>query len=492
MALDPRTPVIVGVGQLTRRLSTADGATDPADMMAEVLGIAAADAGAGRRVLEAATSLRTVDMLTWRYNDPAAVVARRLGIEPAEHLRTSVGGNSPQMLVDHSCESILRGDHDVVLIVGAEVGYTKALARREGIHLEWSKDEDAQACTVLGDEREGVHEAELAAALFLPAQVYPLFENALRHELGRTVAEHTAAVTGLWSRFSEVAAENPHAWIRRAVPADEIATPSPQNRMVAFPYTKLQVANIQVDQAAALVLCSVEAARRLGVAEDQWVFPLVGAEAHDHWFVSERWSLTSSPAIAACGRSAAATAGVAPAEAAHVDLYSCFPVAVELAADALGLDLGRQLTLTGGLTFGGGPGNDYATHGIASVVEACRDDPGSVGLSTALGWYVTKHAVGLYSTEPPPAGFRRCLVQDEVDATPRREVATGYEGDVVVETLTVGYERDGSTGTTFVAGLTPEGARCWATSTDAGVAAEAVAGGLIGTPATFAGGTLQR
>jgi acetyl-CoA C-acetyltransferase len=490
MALDPRTPVIVGVGPQTRRLTTAVGATDPAHMMAEVLEAAADDAGVGRAVLEAATGLRTVDMLTWRYNDPPAAIASILGIDPAEHLRTTVGGNSPQMLVNATCEAIADGRQDVVLIAGAEVGYTKALARREGVFLEWSKAEDAAACAVMGDDRQGVHEAELAVSLFLPTQIYPLFENAVRHAAGRSVADHTARVAGLWSRFSEVASKNPNAWMPTHLSPEEIATAGPDNRMVAFPYTKLQVANIQVDQAAALIVCSVEAARRLGISEDRWVFPLAGAEAADHWFVSERWSLTESPAIAACGRALAAAAGTAPADATHVDLYSCFPVAVELAAEALGLDLERQLTLTGGLTFGGGPGNNYATHGIAQVVNACRSEPGTVGLATALGWYVTKHALGLYSTAPPAESFQRLVVQDEVDALPRREAAVGFEGRIAVETATVGYERDGSVANTFVASITPDGARTWVTTTDGDIAAAVESGGLLGDAVKIAAGAL--
>jgi len=492
MALDPRTPVIVGVGQHTRRLSTAVGAVEPARMMADVLAVAADDAGAGQALLEAATSLRTVDMLTWRYADPPAVVARMLDIDPAEHLRSAVGGNSPQALLDDACLAIATGHHDVVLLAGAEVGYTKALARREGVHLEWSKDDGEQPCAVMGDERPGTHDAELAVSLFLPVQIYPLFENAVRHAAGRSLADHSALVTGLWSRFSEVAAANPYAWSPTALTPEQIGTPSAGNRMVAFPYTKLQVANIQVDQAAAVILCSVEAARRHGVPEDRWVFPLAGAEAHDHWFVSERWSLAESPAIAACGRALTAATGTAPVDAAHVDLYSCFPVAVELAADALGFGLERQLTLTGGLTFGGGPGNNYATHGIAQVVEACRTDPGSIGLSTALGWYSTKHALGLYSTTPPANGFCRMLVQDEVDALPGRKVIQGYEGEVTVETATVGFERDGSMANAFVACLTPEGDRCWVTTTDDDIAGDVVAGGLLGDHATLTGGTLHR
>src|SRR5205807_1630523 len=231
-----------------------------------------------------------------------------------------------------------------------------------------------------------------------------------------SIDDHQARVGLLWSRFSEVAAANPHAWSREARTPDDIATVTAENRMIGFPYTKAMNANLDTDQAAALIVCSVEAARAAGVPEDRWVFPWAGADVHDHWWVSERADLHSSPAIRAAGRAVFGLAGIGIDDVAHVDLYSCFPSAVQIAAAELGLGLeepDRPLTVTGGLTFAGGPGNNYATHSIATMVQRLRSSPGSHGLVTALGWFVTKHAMGVYSTTPPD-GYRRGSPQDEV------------------------------------------------------------------------------
>ena len=193
--------------------------------------------------------------------------------------------------------------------------------------------------------------------------------------------------------------------------------------MVAFPYVKRMCANIDVDQGAALILCSYEAAQRAGVADDRMVFLHAAAEAHDHWFVTERDSLTRSPGLAAAVSDTLSAAELAVDDIAHFDLYSCFPSAVEIAQRELGLrlDASRPFTVTGGLGFAGGPVNNYPTHGIARMVERLRADPGAYGLTTALGWYVTKHAAGVWSTRPPVAGFRRVdpqTTQARVDSQP--------------------------------------------------------------------------
>ncbi len=239
--------------------------------------------------------------------------------------------------------------------------------------------------------------------------------------------------------------------------------------MVSFPYPKLMNANDRVDQGAALILCSVGAARAAGVPEGQWVFPLSGADAHDHWFLSHRQDLRSSPAIAEAGRRALSLAGVGIDDIAHVDLYSCFPCAVQIAARELGLaldDPGRSLTVTGGLGFAGGPGNNYVSHSIATMAARLRADPGSIGLVTGLGWYATKHAVGLWSTTPPVAGFRHERPQPSVDLLPQRTPAGDYEGDATIETYTVVHDRDGRPELGILALLTPDQRRTWGNVTD--------------------------
>jgi acetyl-CoA C-acetyltransferase len=482
---------VVGVAQTLRRPDPAE-ATDPVDMMIEALRLAADDSG-GAGLLEKADSVRAAAVLSWRYTDPGALVAERLGISPRQTVVTTTGGNSPQMLLNDTAMAIQRGDVDVALVAGAEAMYTRYRARKVKVHLDWEQqDPDATPTQLLGDDRPGVSDLEMARSIMLPIQVYPVFENALRAAAGESIDEHQRKIAGLWSRFSAVAARNPHAWFPDEKSAEEIATVTADNRWIGFPYTKAMNANLDTDQSAALIVCSIEAARAAGVPEEKWVFPWSGADAHDHWFVSERADLHSSPAIRLAGAAALSLAGIGIDDVTHVDLYSCFPSAVQIGAAELGLGLDepdRPLTVTGGLSFAGGPGNNYVTHSIAAMVNTLRADPGSFGLCTALGWYITKHAVGVYSTEPPPSGFRWDRPQDKVDALPRREAVADYEGPATVESYTVMHERDGEPAMAIVACLLPDGRRTWANSNEPGLMKAMTLEEFVGRPgAVQAGG----
>jgi acetyl-CoA C-acetyltransferase len=373
------------------------------------------------------------------------------------------------MVVNVTAQAIIAGDLDVALVCGAEAIYSRRAARAWDERLPWLRQDPATPAPdlVLGIDRTGTSADEQARSLILPTQVYPLFENALRAVAGETIEAHQVRISELWARFSSVASGNPYAWSPQPRSAAEIRTVSPDNRMVGFPYPKLMNANIQTDQGAGFIMCSAAAASAAGVPTDRWVFPVAGADAHDHWYVSDRWALHSSPAIAACGQAVFDLAGVGIDDVGHVDLYSCFPSAVQMGAAALGFPLedpDRAPTVTGGLGFAGGPGNNYVSHAIAAMVEVLRADPGAVGLVSALGWYATKHSIGLYSTEPPSRGFRLAgdAPQATVDALPSRGVDGSYTGPVAVETSTVIHERDGSAALGIVACLTPAGRRAWA------------------------------
>jgi acetyl-CoA C-acetyltransferase len=474
--VDPRTPVVVGVGQVSERPDDPGRAREPIELLADAARAADADAGATRSVLASLDTVAVVDIVSWKYPDPGALLGRRLGVEPRSTVTTTLGGNSPQLLVNELAADVARGDARAVLIGGTECVYTRWRARREPkTWLDWTQADDPPCARVVGDPRPGTNDYEMAHTAIAPTQIYPLFETAVRAEAGRTVDEHQREVSELWSTFAAVSATNPYAWSQVAYSAEEIRTPSPDNRVVTFPYLKRMCANIDVDQAAALLLTSHEVARDLGVPDENLVFPLAGADAHDRYFFSERESLNESPAIAAAGRAALDAAGAGVDDVARFDLYSCFPSAVEIAQRALGLrgpgrGDRRPLTVTGGLGFAGGPANNYPTHAIAAMVDACRRDPGSLGFVSALGWYVTKHSIGAYSTTPPESGFQRIdtvSTQARVDALPGRVPAGAYSGPATVEATAVVFEREGEPAVAIVSTLTPDGRRALANTRDA-------------------------
>jgi acetyl-CoA C-acetyltransferase len=499
VSLDQRLPVVVGVAQLTRKPHTAVGATEPLAMMAEVIEAAAADAGAGAALLERVQSVRVIESLAWRYPNPGALLAQQFAMPVTDSVKVATGGNGPQMAVNDTAAAIQRGDLDVAIIVGAEAVYTRLLGRKENATFDWTPEADAvdlPAARSIGVDRPGTSNDEMARSLVMPTQIYPVFENALRGASGATIDEHQVKISELWARFSAVASTNPYAWSPQLRTAEEIRTVSPDNRMIGFPYPKLMNANIQTDQAAALIICSVGAAEAAGIPRDRWVFVHAGADAHDHWWVSERDDLRSSPGIRACGEAVYDASGIGPDDLAHIDLYSCFPCAVEVGAAELGLPLddpARPLTVTGGLTFAGGPGNNYVTHSIAAMADRLRGDAGTYGLCTANGWYLTKHAAGIYSTEPPTSGaFRHADVQTAVDATFKRPAVLDHDGPATVESYTVMHERDGSPTIGLVACLTPDGARTWANTNAQDVLKSMTVEEFVGRPCSLrAGGQID-
>lgn len=495
--MDPRTPVLVGVGQSVHR-SGEPGLPGPVELAAEALRRAGADSGTGDKLLRAADAVAAVAPVSKPYNDLGAAVATALGASPKHTVQSArFGGDGPQRLVNWAAQAIADGRAEVVLVTGAEAVASGNAAKRAGRTPDWAEEAaDAAPNELLGSDKGPNSDMETAAGLWGPIHFYALMENALRGRLGLSEAEHLQRIGGLWSRFSEIAAANPYAWQPQAHTVEQIITATRDNRMVTSPYRKLMVANLSVDQGAGLILCSAAAADAAGVPRDKWVFPHGGATANEVWYVTERADMAASPAIAAAGREALAGAGVGIDDVAHIDLYSCFPIAVEVGAEALGLpidDPSRPLSLTGGLTFGGGPGNNYGTHGIAAVAEKLRSDPGSYGLSTSLGWYITKHGVGVYSTRPPAQLFRAVEVPTP-DAT--RATAPGYTGPARIESFTIPYNKGhgpdpvDEPDAVIVSALTPEGARTLVRVADSETVAAFIESDPIGAAVDIADGRI--
>ncbi|WP_312855881.1 crotonase/enoyl-CoA hydratase family protein [Nocardioides stalactiti] len=481
--LHPNTPVLVGVGQLVQRDPVPDG-PDPAALSAEALRRAEADAGVTGLLAEA-DAVYAIASVSWQYGDQAAAVAAAVGAEPEVTVVSSrFGGDAGQLLVNEAGRAIAAGEASVVLVSGAEAGATQATAQKAGQRTEWPVQPAGTAPTrVLGKDAEANNDAEAKAGLGAPVYMYGLIESAIRAKSGAGIAEHRDRITGLWSDLSHVAAANPYAWSPTAHSAERLATADEANRMVTTPYPKLLCANLQVDLASGLILCSAAAAEAAGVPQEKWVFLHAGAAAHDEWFVSERGDLAASPAIRTIGRAVLEHAGLTVDDVAHVDLYSCFPSAVQIAAAELGLPVGdpdRPLSVTGGLTFGGGPGNNYGTHAVASLVQRLREDPDSYGLSTSLGWYLTKHAIGIYSATPPRTSYRS--LTPVVDATPTRRALGSFVGDAVIDAYTVQFDRSGAPEAIILSAVTPDGDRALRRYVGSDLAARGVEEELVGLP----------
>lgn len=454
--INESTPVLVGCGDVTDLSMPAEAARSPFDLISQAGQIALHDTG----VKQISESIDTVAMLrlfsdtSHRFrtklgasSNPPRSVARRLGVEAKRYIYTWNGGNMPQYLVNTLAEAIAQGEVRAAMIVGGEALRTQHALERAGVQNIWNEDPGGQP-ELVGNPQRGWSDCEDRHNMRAAITMYPLIENAIRAERGCPVSQHLQQMGKLFAHFAKVAASNPLATRREGYSAEQLATVDNENRWIGFPYPRLMNANAFIDQSAALVMTSVGEARRSGIDESKWVYLHGCADGNDHWYVSDRLHLGSSPAIRNGSRKALEMAGKSLADMQFFDLYSCFPSAVEIACKEIGLaeDDPRGLTVTGGLPYFGGPGNNYVTHSISEMMRRLRKHPGSFGLVTANGNYITKHSFGVYSTTPFEGKWQRELpsvLQAELDAQPKAPFVEHASGPATIETYTIMHGKNG-------------------------------------------------
>lgn len=453
-------PVIAGVAQFNPRAAGMAGAPEPLAMMERVVRAAAEDSGAPD-ILKSIDAIAVVSAMSARYQNTPDALASRLGINARRKITTTFGGNTPQYVVNYFSREISAGRIRGAIVVGGEAIYTARHAMKSG-GVKWDLAQGAGQPEILGDPRMGTNAYEERHGARMPIQIYPMFENAYRGRRGWSLADHRERMGQLCAAMTRVAASNPYAWFQKERSAAEITNATAENRLICFPYTKLMNAIMEVDLAAAIILISEDEARRAGVPEGKRVFVHGAADATDRWWISERESLAKSRALQSCVDAALNGAQVSAEQVSHFDFYSCFPIAVELAMDAVGMKPGdpRGVTVTGGLPNAGGPANNYVTHSIAAMTETLRAHPEEFGMTTGLGWYFTKHAAAIYSTSRPEHEFAHTAFTE-----PQKPAVLAVEspqGTAVVETYTVEHDRAGEPVAGIVAGRLPTGERFFA------------------------------
>jgi acetyl-CoA C-acetyltransferase len=433
---DPRDLCVIGVAQVTTR--PPGPAPEPLESWEHVARLAADDAGCPD-ALAALESVQVVYCQTWPYDDPVGRLCERLGASPRHRRYSGIGGTTPQDLVSATAEAMQRGELDLALVVGGEALATLRAAKRAGERLPWSHRETTRTPFPW----EPPHQAELDHQVFQAWETFPLWDTARRAARGTGLDDYAQQTAQTMAALSSVSAGNPHAWAPVALTAAEVGTPGPANRYVGWPYPKREVAVMDVDMAAALLLATVEKADALGVPEDRRVHLASSCATADPASVAERADLSASAAMHVGGRAALAAAEVGLDELTHLELYSCFPSSLHLACDALGLDPGdpRGLTVTGGLPYAGGPGSGYLLHAIASTVDRLRRD-GGAALVTGVGMHLAKHVAAVYRTTPGWSPVPE--VQHQVEARqPRLPLLTAYAGTATVGAYTVAHDRTG-------------------------------------------------
>jgi acetyl-CoA C-acetyltransferase len=455
---DPRVPVIVGTAQVTRQ----DRDTEPIAAMIEAV-VGALDRSGARAALERHIGAVRVMQGLWRYRDPGRLVAEELGFGRVQTTLSPIGGNEVYDLVNATAADIQSGSLDVAVVCASEAARTDRRLGKRGERLPRRPEPDGATPDHVYGDVPRIEDALVAVGAQIPAHFYAMMESAIRHARGESASAHLERIGALWARASEAAALNPHAATRRVLSGAYVATVSPSNRVIASPYTKLMTSNIDVDMAAAVVLCSLGTARAAGIADDDLVFLTAGAGASDCWSVTERWSLHEPSGMRVAGRRVLELAGRTIDAFDDLDLYSCFPSAVQAAQHALGVDPARPYTVTGGLTFAGGPFNSYCLHALATACDRIRDGRARSALLSGNGGYFTKHSFTALSAEPPAAGFRCDRPQVEVDAGPQRPRPTATPPIAELETYTVVHDRDGRPTGAIATALDADGGRHWAT-----------------------------
>jgi acetyl-CoA C-acetyltransferase len=479
--VDDRTPVLVGVGT-----SRADA--EPVELMALAVEAAVRDAGAPS--LSAAVERIAVPQGTWSYPDPARLVARRVGAPGARTYFARLGVPQ-QTLINEALRAITAGQCQVAVVVGGESRARTRRAEMAGSVAAETAQPGSVPDVVMDREDDFIHQAEITVGLVEPVAQYALIENALGAAEDQGTKEHAASIAELWERFNVVARSNPDAAFGAPRSAAELATASPTNRPLAFPYNKWHASQWTVDQAAALILCSAGAARAHHVPLDRWVFPWVGIDASHALSLSRRRFLHRWPAMAVLGRAATERIGRPLDQVEHVELYSCFPSAVRVQQRELGLPLGDTPTVTGGMAFAGGPFNNFVYQSTASMVARLRDQPASLGLVTTVCGLLTKPGLAVWSATPDGAApLLSDLATEAAGATEAVDVADEHHGPARVVSGTVGYAGMERAATFVVAEIEP-GRRCVATSDDPAVADAVLAGTLIGKDVQIAGTRIE-
>jgi len=396
-----------------------------------------------------ASTLKKVTSNMWGYPNMPRSLAKSLNANISQEIYTATGGNSPQLAVNEMASRIKSGDIDCALIAGGEALDTFVSRLKSGKKIDWS-DNPGGSPEIIGSTREGSSEHEKLHGLYDPSVVYPLFANGLRRRDKTTVEEHMQEIGKLFSSFSKVASENEYSWFPLHRSKNDIVSIKPENRIVGFPYTKYMNSIIRVNQSSALVMTSVKKAKEYGIPKSKWVFLNSGACINEIWNVTERVDFHSSPAINKCVTSVLSMANMKKEDLDYLDIYSCFPCAVQIAINEIGIekDDPRGLTLTGGLPYFGGPGNSYVLNSIASLMDKLRKNPGKRGMVTANGWYLTKHGAGIFSSIPFEGEWNQIVntssMQTKINELDHPEFTESAHGIGTIETYTVSHSRNGA------------------------------------------------
>ena len=469
MAIDPRSPCIIGVAHHTWR-PTDDLAPEPLSMWGEMALDAARDAG-GTSMLAAVDAVHLVHCLSWTYDEPVGRLCEELGIDPTHREVSVLAGTAGQRMVNAAAERMLAGRSELALVVGGEALASRRRARALGEAVPW-RFEAADASKPPIDLDEWVLPTEWDHDVLQPTVTFAALDSARAARRGDDPAASMGQSASLLASMSEVSASNPDAWFPRAHSASALAEVTSENRIISTPYTKHMVAIMDVDMAAGLLVATHAKADELGVPHGQRVYLRGWSFGRDATHLAGRAFLDRSVAMEEISADALRAAGISGDDVTRFDLYSCFASSVAFALDALGLKASdpRGVTVTGGLPYHGGPSSNYTTHAIATMVERLREDGSGFGYVSGVGMHMTKHVAGVYSPDPGPvAPPEYARVQAAIDRWPSLPIhgAIRAPAHARLSAVTVSADRAGALTSSLAICTMDDGARCYARTSEA-------------------------
>ncbi|MFX1296112.1 MAG: hypothetical protein ACFFD2_14840 [Promethearchaeota archaeon] len=437
-------PIIVGVAQFTLPKKTQQR-LDPLNLMVKTCQLALDDTGAND-IKESIDSVYMININSWSYEDAPAELSKILGIKPVNKIYLPDGGDTPQMLVNRAAKVISSGKSQAILITGGEARYSTYRANKRKIMLKWPKRKNPKYME--GKLWMGINEFENKYRLIFPSCSYAIFETALRAAAGRSLEEHRGYIGNLFEKFSKIASKNPNTWTQKAYTAKELTTATPENRNIYHPYTKRMCSNMFVDQSASLIMTSEEIAEKLKIDKSRWVYLMGSADLKNIHELTRRPQLHDSPASREGSRLALEQAGLKLEDIDKFDLYSCFPSIVEILMKEIGIPENdpRDLTVTGGNPFFGGPWSNYTMHAIITTVNLIRKNLSLKIMVVANGGYNTKQSFGIYGTEAPIKLWDERddkKIQQSILAQILPEPVKEVNGQLTIEAYTIAYDRKG-------------------------------------------------
>jgi len=453
-------PIIVGAAQFTQHKGSISP-LDPLKLISKVSKLAIEDTGI-TNINEFVDTVYHVFCGSWSYKDAPGELCEVLAIKPLNKVLSLSGGNTSLRLLIQAALSLTEGESKMVLITGGETWYSMNMARKGKIILSWP--EQKKSIYPEAGAMKSLNEFEQKYSLHIPSVSYAIFETALRKASGKSLEEHKLEIGRLFEKFSKVASNNPFAWLKEPYTAQEISTPTQENRNVSHPYTKYMCSNPFVDQSGAILLTTQKFAEELNIKPSKWIYLMGGGDLQNIFNITQRPSLIKSPAVKHASRLSLAQAGLKLEDIDLFDFYSCFPSMVQIIRNALKIkeEDPRPLTITGGMPFFGGPWNNYSLHPVITSVDLIRKNSSLKIMQIANGGWNTKLSVVIYGKNPPIKSWTAdefSEVQKEIVKEELPKPVEEANGILTIEAYTITYKRDGTPDLGIVIGLLENGSR---------------------------------